>query len=293
VRRRDEQRAVWTRAAARLWALAALAFPLGAGCRAATHAPARPVVAVSVIPQAWLVERLAGDRVEVVVMIPPGARPDGYEPELAQLRALSRASLYLKVGHPHFAFEVAWTDRLLAERPDLLVVDQAQGAADHEHDPHLWVSPRRTAAVVGPLALALARVVPAGAAQVRERADSLRAEIEATDAKLREILAPARGRAFVVLHPAWGQLAEDYGLVQLSILHEHKEPDARHLADLIARARELGVRVVFAQPQFDDTPARVVADEIGARVEQIDPLAPDWSDNLERVARRIAAEARG
>jgi len=286
-------RAGWAWAAARLWALGALALPLGAGCRAAKDAPARPVVAVSVIAQRWLVERLAGDQVEVVVMIPPGARPDGYEPELAQLRALARASLYLKVGHPHFAFEEAWTDRLLAERPDLLVVDSAQGAPALEHDPHLWVSPRRMAAVVGPLADALARVAPDGAARIREREPALRAEIAETDAKLREILAPARGRSFVVLHPAWGQLAEDYGLIQISIQHENKEPDAHHLAGLVARARALGVGVVFTQPQFDDNAARVVADAIGARVEHLDPLAPDWADNLEHVARRIAAEARG
>jgi len=72
-----------------------------------------------------------------------------------------------------------------------------------------------------------------------------------------------------------------------------REPDPRRLAQLIERARALGVAVVFSQPQFDPTSARVVAAEIGARIESLDPLAADWATNLVHVAERLAAEARG
>ncbi len=96
-----------------------------------------------------------------------------------------------------------------------------------------------------------------------------------------------------MLHPAWGYLAEEYGLVQIAIQHENREPDPHRLARLIKRARDLDVEVIFQQPQFDGASARVVAEAIGGRVEALDPLAADWADNLVHVAERLAAESRG
>ena len=95
----------------------------------------------------------------------------------------------------------------------------------------------------------------------------------------------------MVHHPAWGYFAQEYGLEQVAIEHEGKEPDVRQLAELIQRARRDGVQVVFAQPQFDPASAELVAAEIGARVELLDPLAYDWATNLRHVARRIAEGA--
>jgi len=270
-----------------LLALAALA------CGPAPDAGERPIVAVSVLPQAWLVERLAGDAVEVVVMIPPGASPATYEPGIAERRALERASLYVKVGHPHLVFEASWLGPLLRERPDLTVVDGAAGATSFEHDPHLWLSPTSMRALGRAVAAALLDLAPADADAIRANAASLDAEIAGVDRTLGDVLAGARGKRFFVLHPAWGYLAEEHGLVQVAIQEHNREPDAHRLAELIGEARALGVAVIFSQPQFDASSARVVAEEIGARVEPLDPLAADWPANLVHAAERIAAEARG
>lgn len=253
----------------------------------------RPVVAVSVPPHAWLVERLAGAWVDVVVMVPPGASPATHEPTLGQLRAVDRAALYVKVGHPHFPFEKAWLDRLVADREDLPTVSAAAPVETREHDPHVWLSPPRMEALVAPVAAALAEVVPEHADAVREAEAETRARIRELHETLRQIFADARGKTFMVFHPAWGYLAEEYGLVQLAIEREAKEPDARELGRLIERARGLGIDVIFVQPQFDPASARVIAEEIGAEVRTLDPLARDWDDNLRAVAREIAKAARG
>jgi len=231
--------------------------------------------------------------VDLVVMVPPGANPATFAPELAERRALERASLYVKVGHPHFPFEEAWLDRLLRERPDLPVVDAARGLTAFENDPHLWLSPSHMAALTGPLANALARLLPMKADEIRKRESALRGELATTDVRLREIFRESRGRTFLVLHPAWGYLADEYGLVQLAIQRENREPDPQWLAEVIGRAAALGIEVVFSQPHLDPASARVVAEAIGARVEAIDPLARDWHRNLVHVAERLAAEARG
>jgi zinc transport system substrate-binding protein len=248
-------------------------------------------VAVSVLPQRSFVEKIAGDRVRVEVMIPPGANPATHEPGVEQLRWLSRAILYVKVGHPGFPFEAAWLDRLLADHPGLEVVDTGAGLGARAGDPHLWVSPRRAAAMAEAIAAALIRALPAERDAFQANLARFSAEVDALDAEIGRILAPHRGERFLVVHPAWGYLAEDYGLQQVALEPEGKEPDAGTLARRIREARAAGVQVVFAQPHFDDAAARVVADEIGARVEMLDPLAPAWGENLLQVAHAVAAGA--
>jgi len=118
---------------------------------------------------------------------------------------------------------------------------------------------------------------------------ALLASIDALDADVRRILAPAAGKRFYVFHPAWGYLARDYGLVQISIEHGAKEPGAAELAQLMRDARADGAEVVFVQPEFSSRSAQVVADEIGAKLVSLDPLALDWPGAIRHAAEAIAA----
>lgn len=272
-----------TRAAA---ACAALAF---AACGATEpSAPSgRPVVGVSVLPQRYVVERVAGELVDVEVLLPPGANEATYEPSIGQLRALSGAVLYVEVGHPSFAVEQAWLGPLLADAKDVRVVDGSRGVELAPGDPHYWLVPRHVGAMADSVAQALGELLPGERATIEANRARFRGELDALDAELASTLAPLRGRAFFVFHPAFGYFAREYGLEQVAIEHDGKEPDAREIARLVARAKSEGVRVIFVQPQFDRSAAATVADEVGARIELLDPLAPDWDANLRRIARAL------
>jgi zinc transport system substrate-binding protein len=242
-------------------------------------------VAVSILPQAWFVERIAGDRVRIAVMIPPGANPAFHEPGVEQVRAIAGAALYLELGH--LPFESAWLDRLLAEQPGLPVV-RVVTTVDRDADPHVWVSPRFARVMARSTHAALATLLPQYRGALDSNLTQLLDEIDAVDAHCRRRLESRRGGTFLVFHPAWGHFAEEYGLVQIAIQREGKGPDAHALAALIQQARGVGVKVVFAQPHFDSASAEVIAAEIGARVELIDPLAYAWADNLRQVADAVA-----
>ncbi len=272
--------------AARVAAL--LGACLLAGCQDTAQHSARPLVLVSVPPQAWFVARLAGARVETVVLVPPGASPALLEPGLPQLRAASRAALWIKVGHPHFPFERTWLDQLMAQNPELALVDASAHAERHDGDPHVWLAPRHARAMSQEIERALSELLPEHRAELQENGRRLRADIDALDRELRARFEPLRGREFFVFHPAWGYFAEEYGLVQVAIEAHGKEPDAQRLARLIQRAREGGVRTIFVQPQLDPQSAQVLALEIGARVEPLDPLAYDWLANLRKCAARLS-----
>jgi zinc transport system substrate-binding protein len=271
----------------------ALSLALGlAGCSpSGSPGGGPPRVVVSVLPQKFFIDRLAGDEVRVEVMIPPGASPAVYEPTLAQRLALEGAALYVKVGHPAFAFERAWLDELLADRPGLPVVDCAAGLEPGRGDPHVWVAPRLGLQMATRIEAALEELLPEHRPALQERLAAFRTEIEALDAELKATLAGSKDRSFFVYHPAWGYFADAYGLRQVAVEHEHRQPDARELAALIELAKQSRPPVIFVQPQFDSTAAKTLALEIGARVEPLDPLAYDWAANLRRVAQAVALGA--
>ncbi len=265
---------------------------VAAACSAPAPDDPRPVVAVSVAPIAYWVERLAEDAVRVEVLVPAGASPATFEPTMQQIRAVSRARLFVRVAHPHFPFERAWLAGLLAEAPQAEVVDcwkpEGNAAEEHEEDPHVWLSTETARDVVVRLAAALTRTLPGRADRIEHNRDALLGDIRTKDAAIADIFEAVVGRRFYVFHPAWGHFADRYGLEQIAVEDHGKEPDPSTLARLIEKARGDGVTAVFVQPQFSKASAEVVAGEIGAELVVIDPLARDWLENLSAVAETLA-----
>ena len=265
-----------------------------AGCGESATDP-RPSVAVTVVPEVWFVEQLAGDAVRVFPLVPPGANPSTFEPSLEARTDLARADLLVRVGHPHFVLERTWLREDAAARPADRVVSLLEGADLDEHghgDPHAWISPRRLGPFVDRLAAALESLLPEEAARIEERHRALADTLAVLDAELTAILAPARGCRFYVVHEGWTALAEDYGLEQVALEHEGKEPSPDRLRRTLEMARTDGARVLFTQPQFPRAGAATVAGELGATLRPLDPLAGDWPDNLRRAARAIAEACR-
>ncbi len=259
------------------------------------------VVSVSVPPQAYFVERIAGDSVEVHVMVPPGSSPATYEPSPQQLVALTKSSLYVAVGHPAFLFELRHLKSLVAANPGIAIVDMAMGAAvsctddqgrELDDDPHIWLSPRLMLAAADRIAAKLSELDPEKAGFYRQNLQSLASDIRSLDREMRELMQELRGRTFMVFHPAWSYFACDYGLIQMAIEAGGKEPGPAQLVATIEEARRKGIRVVFVQRGFSDRSARVIATELGARLEELDPLARDWLENLRRSGARIAEAIR-
>jgi zinc transport system substrate-binding protein len=159
---------------------------------------------------------------------------------------------------------------------------------DHEQDPHVWTSPPLVRQMVGWIRDKLAELDPAHAADFQRNHDAFVAELAALDRELHTLLDPLPNRRFMVFHPAWGYFADAYGLTQVPIEREGKEPGARALAALIDQAKRENIKVVFMQPQFDKRSATQVAQAIGGAVVAVDPLAADYVDNLRRVGRAFA-----
>lgn len=277
--------------------LAMLTGGLTAGLPAA-EAPLR--VAVSVLPHAWLVEEVGGDGVEVLTLVTPGQSPETYQPSDAQVSRVLRAGVLFRAGVP--MEQGSWFQALTASGR-VKVVDLRQGVplrrmAAHGgveahtaggEDPHIWLSPRLLMIQARTVAATLAELDPAHRRRYEANRDRLEAELAELDRLLREELRSLAGTAFFVFHPAWGYFADEYGLTQVAIESEGKEPADQELTRLQRRARELGIRVIFVQPQIPGKSAQAVARAVGARLERLDPLARDVPANLRAAARRLVA----
>jgi len=253
-------------------------------------------VYVSIPPQAFLVEWLVGDLVDVGILLPPGASPATYEPTPKQMAALDRSQLYLQIGAP---FEAPVLVKVAELMPDLRVVDCRAGVElvpiggdGHDHgfgllDPHIWLDPRRMKTVADTTAEALQVLLPDQSPAIEERLAALHKAIDDTDARVGDALAPFAGHTLLVFHPAYGYFARRYGLIQKAVEVDGKAPSARRLATVVDEIRQQPVPALFVQPQFSRSAAERVAKALNCELVELDPLAGEYLANLETMADRI------
>jgi len=169
-------------------------------------------------------------------------------------------------------------------------------AHDDEHgglpDPHTWLNPRFAKIQARNICGALKELVPEDAEAFEANLVELLRDLDALDAELTDALGPLAGESIYVFHPAFGYFTDAYDLRQVPIELGGMEPSARELAGLIDHATSEGVRVIFVQPQFSTRSARAIAEEIGGVVVPIDPLSPDYMDNLRTIAREVTEALR-
>lgn len=284
-------------------ALVALAA-CGAGKKQAGQGGPKPVVAVSILPQRYFVERLGGDRVDTLVLVGPGQSPHSFEPTPRQMLALSAADAWILSGTD---FEIGLKPKIAAQYPSLPIVDGTAGVkfrqlqegeeedddahagesgADHQDsniDRHTWLGSRSAKILALHIRDALSAIDPAGAEIYEANYASLVADIDETYGNLSASLAGLRGRTVLVFHPSFGYFLDDFGIRQEAVETGGKEPTAKTLAALIERAKAARTPAIFVQAQFPVNAAFNVAEEVGAEVVPLDPLAPDWLANIVRM----------
>ena len=308
-------------------------------------------VCVSILPQSYFVQQIGKDRVEIQVMVAPGANPAIYEPSPRQMAALSETQVYFAIGVP---FEGAWLDRIAATNPAMAVVrtdwnikkiamathiqsknDPDKPCLNHDQklhdkklhdkklhnkkvydnkaenktaqkenkpknfqkkenhqaackkgipDPHIWLSPRLVLEQARIILQTLIQLAPENRNFYTTNYQAFVKQIKALDTEFQGLFQGDQGKKFMVMHPSWGYFARDYGLVQIPVELEGKNPKPAQLIRLITHARQEGVRVIFVQPQFSEKSARLIAREINGRVIKADPLAQKWLSNLQQAA---------
>lgn len=251
------------------------------------------IVTVSIAPFGYFVERIGGDDFRVNVMVPPGADPHVYEPVPGQIRELNRSVAYISNGY--LGFEMVWLPKFYEinrEMQKLSLGDAIEPIASHDHhegdhlegaDPHYWVSPKCALIMAASIRDFLGKLNPAGSEKYKSNYETFASEIRAMDEKAAGLFAGVQKKTFMIYHPNLAYVARDYGLNEVSVEQDGKEPSPSGMKNLIDLARSEGIHSIFVQKEYDKRNAKAIADEIGAGLVIIDPLSPDWKESTSLI----------
>jgi zinc transport system substrate-binding protein len=269
-------------------------------CNTTSKKTKEKAVFASILPLKYFVDKIVSDIYKVEVTVPPGVGPETYSPTPKQMKMLSEADAYFAIGY--LSFEADLLTKFSSLNPNLKVFQLSKGIplieekedahADHIHlqgvDPHIWSSPKEAKIIAHNIYEGMAAVDPGNRERYSKNLQSLLAEINMVDSTVTVILSKAKSKRFIIFHPALGYLARDYGLEQLSIEFEGKVPSPKHMQELIESARSEKIQLVFIQREFDRRNAEIVAQEIGCKVVQIDPLDYNWPEQMISIASKLA-----
>ncbi len=284
--------------------IAVLLAELMCSCAGKRHSSDKPLLAVSIPPQATLLQEIVDSAFEVVSVMPQGANPESYDPAVSDRMRVNDARAYFALGTLPFEQVLM---RGLSD--SVMVVDACAGVelvtgththhhahddADHHHhdhgdaDPHVWTSWANTALMAANMAQAMSRIDPDRADLYAARADSIAARCLRAQQHAKARLDSAGVQAFAVWHPSLSYFARDLGLRQIAVGQESKEISITALRRIVDEAREAGVRVFFFQREFDSRQAQSLNAEIGSTLVTIDPLSPQWEAQLNAITDALA-----
>ncbi len=251
---------------------------------------------VSIIPEKSFLREIGGDKVNITVMVKPGASPHTYEPKASQMKSISKADIYFSIG---VEFEKIWLKKFYNQNRKMKIVDLTKGVRKfpisknlkgaNSLDPHIWLNPENVKIIAKNIYQALIEEDKENRDYYYKNYQKFLKKISLTDKKIREILKNVKKSSkFMVFHPAWGYFARAYNLQQIAIEQEGKNPKPKQVANLIKEAKREKVKAIFTAPEFSDKIAKQIAKEVGVPVIKVSPLNPNWSKNLENLAKAIA-----
>lgn len=246
------------------------------------------VITVSIAPYKYFVEAIADSDFTVNIMVPPGSDPHVYEPVPDQIIKLKNSLGYISNGY--LGFEMVWLPKLyeinqnmkklsLAESIDPVVSsDHHEGSHVEGADPHYWVSPRCAMKMAVAVKDFLIQISPDNSEKYVKKCQNLLSDLKKLDEKATSMFSETKKKSFMIYHPNLAYLARDYGLKEISVETDGKEPSPSGMKSFVDIARNENIHTIFLQREYDKRNARAIAQEIGADLVIIDPLSEDWYD---------------
>ena len=257
--------------------------------------PNKPTVTVTIEPFRYFVEQIAGNDVNVNVMVPAGSSPETYEPTPQQMVDLSQSGFYFKVGQ--IGFEKTWMKKLQQNAPDMKVIDTSAGirmlkTQSGNIDPHTWMSIKSADIITSNIAKALMDKYPEKAEEYKKRLRDFRKnKLDKLQNEIDKYLSTIKGeklKSFVIYHPTLTYFAKENGQKQYAIEEEGREPSITQLKELIQRAKSEDINIIFVQKEFSNRNIQVFIDATHSKAVEINPLSYDWEGQMLLITKEIA-----
>ena len=239
-------------------------------------------IGTTILPYAGIIENIGKDKVNVTVLVPPGAEPHTYEPKPSQLKEISKSIAYFKVGTA-IEFENLYLGKIAKLNRNMKIYDTSKGIDLIENDPHIWNSLKNIKIISLNILNGLCEVDKKNAKSYQENYEMYIKKIEEVHNEILQELKYKAGKQFIVFHPAFGYFARDYGLIQIPIQLGESEPGPKDITNLIKIAKEKKIKIVITEPEFSPKTAEIIAKEINGKVISIDPLSKDVIETAKKL----------
>lgn len=266
------------------------------GCSLKRENKADKTIYVTITPLKAIINEITCGDFNVEVIVPDGASPETYEPTARQLAQVNESRLIFTTGL--IDFEQSIVDRIeddgkivdLSKGIDLIEGSCSHHHGNHQHgiDPHIWTSPKALRTMVKTARAIVVKEFPNNP-EYAEAADRLIERIDKLDKACQERIAESGVKAIMIYHPAYTYYARDYGIEQIAIEHDGKEPTPKQLTSLCNKGRKMGTTVIFHQPQYSADKVSAIANELNASIVKTNPLAADIITEIERVTEIICS----
>ncbi len=264
----------------------------------------KPTITVTLEPLKYFTSAIAGDKFDVVSMVPNGSSPETYDPTPQQLVNLSKSVAYFRIGY--IGFEQIWMNKLEENNPNLAIFDTSKGVElivgeescnnhghdEHGHsheggvDPHIWNSTINASIISQNIYNALCQLSPKDKDYFKEKLDSMNIVFKNLDVQIKGILADA-DTTFLIYHPALSYYAKEFGLKQISIEKDGKQPTPTSLKKLIDDSKAEKPHVIFVQKEFDTRNAELISNELNLHIVTINPLSFNWQEEMLEPAKAL------
>lgn len=258
----------------------------------------KPRVLVSVAPYRYFVNEIAKGIVEVDLMVPEATSAHTFEPTAKQMIAASQAQIWFRIGEP---FETKAINAIKSVNPKMDLVDLRSGVSllhgscKHAHagghcgdDLHLWLSPKIGKIQAKVIADGLSKRFPEHAELFQVKLKAFLEKLDNLDQFIATTLQPVKNRIIIVSHPAYAYFCQDYNFKQLSIEFEGRDPTAKQLTQLLINTKDSKAKFILTQPQYSDKAARLIGEQIGAKLISVDPYSENYDATLRAIAVLIA-----
>lgn len=222
----------------------------------------------------------------------------------SQLKDLAKSKAWLQIGL--LTFEDAMKDKLADINKNLAIVNCSDGIKliagsdseeeGHDHalhnafDPHVWLAPKESKIMALNTLKALKASLPEHTVDFETNYARFISHIDSVATLIDQKLAPLKNRNILIFHPALAYYAREFGMKQISLELDGKDPSPRHMMDIVDLAHEQNIHVIFIQKEFDSAFALQLSREIDGEVIIIDPFDYNWDKQLMDITEKIAAQ---
>ena len=266
----------------------------------------RKLVSVSILPQKYFVDQIAGNLLQVNVLVPPGSSYHNYEILPSQMKDLSKSKAWLQIGL--LTFEAALKDKLADINQNLSIVNCSEGItpiagseyeeeghdSEHAHhdayDPHVWLAPAESKMLAINTLKALKVGFPEHASNFDTNYARFSTRIDSITGLIEQKLASLQNRNILIYHPALAYYARQFGMQQVALEVDGKDPSPMHMKNIVDLAHQQNIHVIFIQKEFDSAFALQLSREIDGEVIVIDPLDYNWVRQMVDITEKIAAQ---